>query len=79
MNTLCAAFTRKDPKIVKIQSSYQYLFALLGSASVKALHKMLMKLTPDGRMCYVSGPDNKGTILAPKFFSCLSVKPEVHM
>jgi len=37
---------RKSPKNVKIQSSRQYLFALLGYASVKALHKMLMKLTP---------------------------------
>jgi len=43
---LCAAFMRKDPKIIKIQSSSQYLFALLRPARVKAAHKMLMKLTP---------------------------------
>jgi len=28
-NILRAAFTREDPKSIKIQSSYQYLFALL--------------------------------------------------
>jgi len=36
-----------DPKSVKIQSSHQYLFALLGLAHVKAARKTLMKLTPD--------------------------------
>jgi hypothetical protein len=43
-NILPEAFTSKDPKSVKIQSIYQYLFALLGSAHVKAARKMLMKL-----------------------------------
>jgi len=37
----------EDPKSVKIQSSHQYFFALLGSSYVKAAHKMLMKLTID--------------------------------
>ena len=41
------AFVRTDPKNIKIKSSCHYLFVLLGSAHVKALHKMLMKLTPD--------------------------------
>ncbi len=36
---LRAAFTRADPQTVKIQSHCQYLFALLGSAFVKALSK----------------------------------------
>jgi hypothetical protein len=40
------AFTRKIPKSITIQSRCQYLFALLGSARIKALHKMSMKLTP---------------------------------
>ncbi len=40
---------REDPKSVKIQSSCQYLFALLGYASVKASRYMLMKLTPGTR------------------------------
>jgi len=43
---LHAAFTRADSKSVKIQLSCQYLFALLGSVSIKAGRKMLMKLTP---------------------------------
>jgi hypothetical protein len=43
---LCQAFMRKNPKSVKIQSSSQYLFALLGSAYVKAARKTLMKLNP---------------------------------
>ncbi len=34
------------PKVQKMQSTCQYLFVLLGSAHVKAAHKMLMKLTP---------------------------------
>jgi hypothetical protein len=36
-----------NPKIVKRQSSYHCLFALLGSALVKAERKMWAKLTPD--------------------------------
>ncbi len=43
---LQAAFTPKDPKSVNIKSSHQCLFALLGSALVKAAIKMLVKLTP---------------------------------
>jgi hypothetical protein len=34
------------PKAQKIQSSCQSLFALLGSAHIKAASKMLVKLTP---------------------------------
>jgi hypothetical protein len=34
-------------KSVKIQSSCQYLFALLRSLRIKALSKMLLKSTPD--------------------------------
>jgi hypothetical protein len=36
---------RADPKSIKRQSGHQYLFALLGSLSVKAARKMLIKLT----------------------------------
>ncbi len=39
-------FSCADPKSVKIQSSRQYNFALLGSACIKASFKMLMKSTP---------------------------------
>jgi len=34
-----------DPKSVQIQSSSQYIFVILGSVPVKALSKILMKLT----------------------------------
>jgi len=43
---LRAAFTYAGPKSIKIQSSCQYLFALLESVRVKAARKKLMKLTP---------------------------------
>ncbi len=36
----------KIPKVKKIQSSCQSFFALLGSMSVKAVRKTLVKLTP---------------------------------
>jgi hypothetical protein len=44
--SLRPAFTQEDPRSVKIQSSGQYLFALLGYVHVKVLNKMLMKSTP---------------------------------
>ncbi len=43
---LCAAFTCKNPKSAKIQSSHWRLFVPLGSAGVKVACKMLVKLTP---------------------------------
>jgi len=43
---LRTAFTPVAPKSVRIQSSCQYLFTLLGSTSAKAARRMLMKLTP---------------------------------
>jgi len=49
-NALYAALMHTDPKSAKRQSSHQCLFALLGSASVKAAHKLMMKLTLRG-MC----------------------------
>jgi len=43
------------PKSVRIQSSRQYLFTLLGSTGTKAARKMLMKLTlGDGECCIIS-------------------------
>jgi hypothetical protein len=41
------AFTHADPKSFKKTDDLTVFFALLGSAHVKALCKMLMKLTPD--------------------------------
>jgi len=53
---LCGVFTPADPKRIQIQSSCQYLFALLGSACVKALRNMLMRLTLDlFQTCLVMG------------------------
>jgi len=40
------ALPRVAPKSIRIQSSCQYLFTLLGSTCTKAARKMLMKLTP---------------------------------
>ncbi len=37
---------RRDPESVRTQSSDQYLFTLLGSTSVKAVRRTLMKLSP---------------------------------
>jgi len=43
---LRTAFLPVAPKRVRIQSSCQYLFTLLGSTGAKAARRMLMKLTP---------------------------------
>ncbi len=42
---LRAAFMAVSPKSVRVQSSPQYLFMLLGSVCIKAAYRMLMKLT----------------------------------
>jgi hypothetical protein len=46
---LLAALTPVAPKSIRIQSSCQYLFTLLGSATIKAVYKMLVKLTPGAK------------------------------
>jgi hypothetical protein len=47
INILCSALTLVDLKSVKSTAkSYKYLFTLSGSASVKAVPRMLMKLSP---------------------------------
>ncbi len=45
INVLRTAFALVGPKSVRIQSSSQYLFTLLGSTGVKAVCRTLMKLT----------------------------------
>jgi len=45
-NILHEAFTRTDHKSAKNNDSLTVCFATLGSGRVKAVHKMLMKLTP---------------------------------
>jgi len=47
-NILSAAFMRVDPKSAKKTDNLTVFFALLGSAPVKAAHKMLVKLTSGG-------------------------------
>jgi len=46
INDLRTAFTPVVPQSVRTQSSRQYLFTLLGPTSVKAVRRMLKKLTP---------------------------------
>jgi len=46
INVLCTAFTLVDPKSVKKIGNLTVFFMLLGSARVKAVHRMLVKLTP---------------------------------
>ena len=46
INILQAAFTRADPKSAKKTVKSSSFLRILGSASVKAAHRMLMKLTP---------------------------------
>ncbi len=45
-SVLCTALTPIDPKNTKATEELTVIFALLGSVSVKALNKTLMKLTP---------------------------------
>ncbi len=49
INIVCTAFTPVDPKSVRIQSSCQYLFTLLGSMVAKAARRTMMKLSPGGK------------------------------
>jgi len=49
------AFTPVAPQSVRTQSTLQNLFTLVGSTSVKAVCRMLMKLSPDGRFA-ISDP-----------------------
>ncbi len=46
INVLRTTFALVDPESVKIQLSHQGLFKLLGSTSVKAVRRTLMKLSP---------------------------------
>ncbi len=46
INIIRTAFMPVAPKRVRIQSSCQCLFTLLGSTGVKAVRKTLVKLTP---------------------------------
>jgi len=59
------AFTPVAPKSVRIQSSCQYLFTLLGSTGAKAAHRTLMKLTP-ARLSMVAFDDVNDILLPLK-------------
>jgi hypothetical protein len=52
-NMFTLGFYEQDPKSKKIQSSYQCLFAHLGSLRLKASRKTLVKFTPGHFMCQV--------------------------
>ena len=45
-NILCAAFTHADPKSAKKTSQLKQLFALLGSAGIKAACKLVDEIDP---------------------------------
>ncbi len=47
INVLPTAFTPVDPKSVKDTDNLTVFFTLLGSTSIKAVRRMLVKLTPD--------------------------------
>jgi len=47
INVLQAAFAQEDSKCAKRHSSHQCLFLILGPTSIKAVHKIRMKLTPE--------------------------------
>ncbi len=46
INILCTAFALVDPKSIKNTVKSSVPFMLLGSMSVKAVHRTLMKLSP---------------------------------
>ncbi len=46
INVLCTAFTHADPRNLIKTVNLSIFFMLLGSMSVKAAHKTLVKLTP---------------------------------
>jgi len=48
-NVLRTTFTLVDPESVKMIDNLTVFFTLLGSASIKALRKTLMKLSPSIR------------------------------
>ncbi len=54
INVLRTAFTHVAPQIVRTQSIHKYLFTLLGSTCVKAVCRMLMKLTTVVRLIDVA-------------------------
>jgi hypothetical protein len=47
INILRTAFTCADPKSVEKTVKLSIFFTLSGSSSIKAVHRILMKLTPD--------------------------------
>ncbi len=49
INVLPAAFEHVDPKSVKRYWGFDWILTLLGSTSVKAIHRRLMKLSPGGQ------------------------------
>ncbi len=50
INIQRTAFTLVVPKSVKKIDDFTVSFTFLGATHVKAVHRMLMKLTPDGHV-----------------------------
>jgi len=63
----------EDPKSIRTQSSRQYHFTLLGSLSIKAAQKTLMKLTPV--VDFIKGFRNTNIIHKRKVSFANTVKP----
>jgi hypothetical protein len=63
------------PKSVKIQLSHKYLFTLSGSASVKAVHKTLMKLSP---YCNFIKVEQEASVYARRFNDLLQNQRKRH-
>jgi len=66
INVLPASFARKDPESATKTENLTVFFALLGSAHIKAAHKMLMKLTRGSYGSVISIYLIKIEALAPK-------------
>jgi len=67
---LRTAFMPVAPKSLRIQSSCQYLFTLLGSTGAKAALRMLMKLTPGAS--YFSQMNEAIPIKNSDVFNCVN-------
>jgi hypothetical protein len=63
---LRTASTPIAPKSVRIQSSWKYLFTLLGSTGTKAACRMLMKLTPGAVEVLSKGVRGEGLGRGPR-------------
>jgi len=71
-NVLRAAFLGADPKSAKRLTSHQCLFVLLGSSSIKAARKTLVKSTPTFHKFAKAFQEKRTLFLFPHFKTGLS-------